>query len=433
MKSLVRMRLTGMCAATMMAVCGVHAMQLLDGIAAVVGEDPILASELEAYSLMRLNEMKMRADSGDFPRLRKQFLDEIIEGKVLLEFARKDTTISVSPDEIESALNEHISRLMKSNGMTPEDLERELRGQGMTLNKFRTQLRRNIQDQLLRRNVNQRYMGDVVVSRPEVESFFKSYADSLPTLGESFRLRKLVVAVPTPDSVREAAYARIRKVKTRLDNGEQFEELAKLFSDDPSGANGGDLGFVAKGTLTEVAFEEAAFALQPNQVSDVVETRFGFHVLKAMARKDQRVHIKMILVKVAPPAAVEQQVAARLDSIRAASTTEAAFVEAVRQFSTDARSRSREGDAGWFASLQIPEAYKAGFDSFAVGAVSRPLREDDGMSLLMVCERVADRKVSIETDYDLLAEKAKDVLAQKKLAELVRKWRQQLYIDIRIE
>jgi peptidyl-prolyl cis-trans isomerase SurA len=406
---------------------------LLDGVAAVVGDDIVLLSELEAYSLMRMNEMRIRPDSINAEKLRLEFLDEIIEGKVLLEYARKDSTIRVSPQEVEAALGEHIGRLMKANNLTQAELERELTAQGMTMSRFKTQLRRSIQDQLLRRNVQQLYMADVRVTKHDVEEFYREYRDSLPTLGESWRLLRLVIKVPTPDSVRQTAYAKIKRIKTRLDNGESFEEVAKLFSEDPSAQSGGDMGFISKGSLDELAFEEAAFALQPGQVSDLVQTRFGYHVIKAIARKDQRVHIKQIFVAVSPPADVEQAVSARLDSIRAACSSREDFERAVEAFSTDARTKARKGDAGWFASLQIPDAQKEAFETFALGAVSRPFREGDTYVLMYAAERVDDRPLSVDNDYDMLAEKARDVLSQKKLIELVERWRDKLYIDVRIE
>jgi len=407
--------------------------QLLDGVAAVVGDEPVLVSEVEAYMLMRLNESKTRPDVNEQARLRRQYLDEIVEGKVLLAHARKDSTISVRADEVDAAQADHLGRLMKANEWSEEDLARELAAQGLTLARFKSQLRRSIEEQLLRRNVQQRYMADVHVGRPEVEAFYRQYRDSLPSVGTSYRLRRLVLNVPTPDSVRQAAYARIKSVKTRLDNGEVFENVARQFSDDPSAANGGDLGFVSKGTLSELAFEEAAFALQPGQVSDIVETRLGFHILKAVAKKDQRVHILQILVSVRAPQEVAGAVTARLDSIRASCTTEPAFADAVRRFSTEGRTKARGGDAGWVSSLEFASEFKVAFDSLAVGQVSKPLHEGDALVLLYVSDYAADRQLSLENDYDLLAEKAKDILAQKKLAELVRRWREDLYIDIRLE
>jgi peptidyl-prolyl cis-trans isomerase SurA len=409
-------------------------MEFLDGVAAVIGDEPVLVSELEAYMLMRFNELKIRPDTADMATLRTQFLNEIVEGKVLVEHARKDSTIAVSAQEVEAALAEHVERLMKANNLDQQQLEAELARQGLTLAKFRTQLRGSMEDQLLRRNVHQRHMADITVTRRDVEAFYTQYRDSLPGLGESYRLLQLTMTVPVPDSVRERAYARIREVKTKLDNGEPFDELAKKYSDGPLASTGGDLGFVAKGTLSELAFEEAVFALDPGEVSDIVETRLGFHIIKAIARKDQKMHVQQIAIDVAAPEGVEQAVRARLDSIRTACAGNVtAFVDALKAHSTDARTRARDGNVGWIAGLNIPSAWRSAFDTLAVGAVSNPLASGNAIMVLCVAEHNADRRVTIEDDYDMLAEKAKDILAQKKLNELVQRWRRELFIDIRIE
>lgn len=412
---------------------GVSAMQLLDGIAAVVGDDPILVSELDAYVLMRMNELKLRPDSVNVHEFRRRILDEIIDGKVLLAHARRDSMISVDAGETESALGEHIEQLKRANGLTQEQLEQELMKQGMTYVEFKNQMRRSIEEQLLKRNVHQKYMMSIEVTRRDVEAFYKEYRDSLPSLGKSYRMMRLVMPVETPDSVREAAYERMRSVVTRLENGEDFEELARQFSDGPNAENGGDLGFIAKGTLNDLAFEEAAFSLDPGETGDIVETHFGFHVLRVEAKKDQRVRVRQILIAVTPPEGAEESVMTQLDSIRTSCQSIEAFKEAVRTYSVDERSRARDGDIGWRATYELPSKVTEAFDDLKVGVISKIVREEEGLALYYVADHVEDREISIENDYDLLAEKARDILAQKKMAELVKRWRRGLFIDVRIE
>jgi peptidyl-prolyl cis-trans isomerase SurA len=405
----------------------------LDGIAAVVGDELVLVSELEAYMLMRLNEMKVRPDTADLQKLREQFLDEMIEGKVLLAHARQDSTIRVQHEEVEAALEDHIERLLKANNLTMERLKQDLAAQGLTVSKFRKQLRRGIEEQLLRRNVHQRYFASVNVARRDVEAFYEEYRDSLPSLGESFRMLKLTAKIPTPDSARQAAYERIKKVKTRLDNGEDFEELARMFSEDPSSESGGDLGFVAKGTLSELTFEDAVFSLEPGEVSDIFETRLGFHVAKAVVKRDQKVRVKQILIRVTPPASVREKVSARLDSIRTSSPSDEQFAKAVKKYSDDPQTKARGGDMGWVTKLQMPESYLAAFDTLAVGTVSKPVEDEEKLTIFFIKDHVEEREVNLNDDYDILAQKARDILAQKKMAELVSRWRKELFIDIRLQ
>ena len=234
----------------------------LDGIVAVIGNEIILQSELDAYSLLRMEGMGLNKDSSDISQLRKNFLNELIDGKVLLAYAKKDSTINVTEPEVDQMLNNHISALLKQNNITLNQLDAELqRQQGITLNKFKSQARKAIKEQLYKQKIQQFYLSSIKVNRKDVESFYKQYADSLPKIGESVLLSRISMKVASSNSKRQAAYEKIRSVKQKLDKGEDFAELAKKYSDSPEGAHGGDLGFVAKGSLNELVFEEKALFL----------------------------------------------------------------------------------------------------------------------------------------------------------------------------
>ena len=150
-------------------------------------------------------------------------------------------------------------------------------------------------------------------------------------------LSKICVKLTTPDSVRQAAFAKAKSIKRRLDAGEDFAAVAKQYSEDPNAANGGDLGFISKGTLNELKFEEAVFSLNVGQTSDIIESRLGFHIVNIVAKKDQMVHVRQIFVSVTPPEAAMQRSMALLDSVRTAAKTPADFADAVRRLSTDAQ------------------------------------------------------------------------------------------------
>jgi peptidyl-prolyl cis-trans isomerase SurA len=404
----------------------------LDGIAAVVGDEPILLSELEAYILLRLNAIKPDKDSADYAAMREQFLQELIDGKVLLVHAKKDTTLSVKSEEVDQALDMHVQRIMAENRLSQEDFEKELAKQGLSLAKARAQWRKGIQEQLLKQKLQQSQMSGFDVTQKEVQQFYDQYKDSLPAYGESVRLLKLSIEVLPSDSVRQAAYDKITHIKTRLNNGESFEELAKQFSEDPSASSGGDLGFIAKGTLNELVFEEKAFSLKPGEISDPFQTRMGFHIIKVEGKKEQMVHIRHIFVAVAPTQAIIAATQARLDSIRSACTTREAFAAAVKRFSTDRLSKSRDGDIGWMAVEGLPAEYKSAFDTLAEGSISKPVKVGEMFMLFMISKKVDSRPLTLEDDWGILAEKAKDIYSQKRLIDLVKRWRQEIYIDIRI-
>jgi peptidyl-prolyl cis-trans isomerase SurA len=403
----------------------------MDGIAAVVGDSIILQSDIDAYSLLRLSAIEQKPDSSALPALRKQFLNELIDGKILIVHAAKDTNIVLKESEIEMAQGNQIKMILEQNNITLPALEQELKTKyGMTLAKFKAQMSTQIREQLVRQKVQQLYVSGTQVNRKEVETFYQTYRDSLPPIGESVRLSKLVVRIAPSDSIRQAAFAKITGIKQRLDNGEDFVKLAQQYSDDPNAENGGDLGFVKKGTPSELAFEERAFSLNPGQTSDIFQTRLGFHILSVIAKKDQMAHVRQIFVKVTPPEDFVQKVKARLDSIKTRCSAQKDFIAAVRAWSTDEQSKANGGAVGWMALFEMPEAMRSVVDSLKPGDISAPVREGNDFLLYRVDDRVSQRKLTLEDDFGLLAEKTREITAQKKLFDLVKKWRREMFVEI---
>jgi peptidyl-prolyl cis-trans isomerase SurA len=409
------------------------AQEELDGIAAVVGDEVILLSELEAYSLLRLNALDIKPDSAEFSSLQQRFLDELIDGKVLLVRAEEDTAIEVNDDEVEMALEQHVAGLLKQNRMTMEQLEEELKKQeGISLSQFKDKLRKGIREQLIKQKVQQIYATSISLNKKDVVDFFNQYKDSLPSLGPGMHLSKLTITVAASDSIRQSAFDRVSKIRQRLDEGEKFVTLARQYSEDPNAENGGDLGFIEKGTLNELTFEEKVFSLQPGEISEPFETRFGWHIVMVEARRDQRVHVRQIFFRVAPSEEKVQRVESLLDSIREHCETKEDFDDAVVRFSTDEQLKAVKGEIGWVNLYEIPDVLKENVDSLTAGDISPIERTANTFILYRVNDRVEDRTLSLEDDWNLLKEKAKDIAAQKKLVELVKKWRKDTFIDIRL-
>lgn len=410
-----------------------QAQQKIDGIAAVVGDEIILKSELEAYTELRLGGMGLSRDTIDLSRYTNTFLNELIDGKILLVHGKKDSTVSVTEEEVDQATENHIAMLLRQNNLTMDSLEVELRRQqGISLSKFRSDARKVIREQLIKQKVQQSYFFSTKVSRKDVESFYKEYRDSLPKMGESILLSQLSLKISPAEAVRQKAYERIKSIKARLDNGADFGEMAKQFSEGPEAQEGGDLGFISKGTLSELIFEEKAFSLSPGQISDPFETRLGFHILNVVERRDQRVHIRQIFIKVEPQPEEIERVRSRVDSIKAACRTLDDFRAAVNAVSEEPVSRSTGGRLKWTSVLELPSAIRSVVDSLPVGSISEPVQDNQYMSIYRVNERVADRVLTLEDDYPVLEKKANDITAQKKLIRLVAQWRKDVYIDIRI-
>jgi peptidyl-prolyl cis-trans isomerase SurA len=408
-------------------------MNKADGIAAVIGDSVILLSELDAYSVVRMSSAGQKPDSTMIPKMRKQFLNELIDGKILIVHAAKDTNIVLKEAEIEQAQNNQIQMILQQNSIALPALEQELKEKyGMTLAKFKSQMRTQIQEQLVRQKVQQLYVSTLAPSRKDVQAFYDTYQDSLPLMGESVYLSKIAVHVSASDSVRQIAFKKISGIKQRLDNGEDFGALAKQFSEDPSAENGGDLGFIKKGTLSELNFEERAFLLNAGQISDVFESRLGFHIITVVEKKDQTAHVKQIFIKVSPPEELLQKTTDLLDSVKNNCKNKSDFIAAVKRFSTDNQTKANDGRMGWSSLYELPEKIKSAIDSVKAGEMSAVVRDGSDFTLFRVDDRKAQRKLTIEDDYTVLAEKTREISMQKKLFDLVKKWRGEVFVEERL-
>jgi peptidyl-prolyl cis-trans isomerase SurA len=123
---------------------------------------------------------------------------------------------------------------------------------------------------------------------------------------------------------------------------------------------------------------------------------------------------------------------ALLDSVRTSAKTSADFADAVRRFSTDAQTRAHDGREGWVALFSLPENVRSALDSLQSGGITAPLHSGNEISLYRVDDRMKNRALTLDDDYDLLSEKAREITAQKKLLDLVKKWRREIYVDIRL-
>jgi peptidyl-prolyl cis-trans isomerase SurA len=412
----------------------VFSMQKIDGIAAYIGDSVILFSELDAYVLMKNGGVfDTAADSLARNMVRNTALEELIDGKVLLVKAANDTNIIITEDEIDGELNSRIQMIMHQNNLSMAQLEEALKTQqGITVETFKTELRKQLRQELLKQKVQQQYVSSSGLSRGDVEQFFTQYKDSLPPAGKSVLLSLIKIQVSASDSIRQAAWNKIKAIKDRINNGEPFSDAAKLFSNGPDAAVGGDLGFISKGTLNELAFEEKAFSMKPGEISDIFETRLGFHIITVLAKKDNMVHVQQIFVPVVPPEAEISAARVLLDSIRTNCKTTADFSAAARVHSNDNLTKSRGGSLGWQEVSLLDMRTRQAVDTLSVQQVSPVITEDNTLYLYRVENRADSRPMSIEEDWAEISSIAQRVISQKKLFDLVRKWRQETYIDIRL-
>lgn len=410
-----------------------HATEKLDEIVAVIGDSLILSSELQAYTLLRINQLGLKPDSLENDILQYKLLNEIVEGKVLLVHAEKDSNISITNEEIENEVTTRINYILKQNNIDLNALDALLKKeQGINLSTFKKEIRQQIRQEIIKQKVQQFYISTDNITRNDVEAFYKEYKDSLPSLGESVRLSTISINLRPSDEVKEKAFAKISMIKKMLDSGEDFDNIAKLHSEGPNAKNGGDLGYISKGTLNLLNFEETIFSLKPGETSDTFSTNLGFHIVNIIDRKDQQVHVRQIFVNFTLPEEKIQEITSLLDSIKLHCTNQEDFIRAVQLYSTDDVTKARNGQLKWQVVSGLDPKIKNSFDTLTVGSISSYIRNDNLLTIYRIDDILKNRQLTLEDDWNEIAQIAQRIYTQKKLIDLVEKWRKEIYIDIRL-
>ena len=230
------------------------------------------------------------------------------------------------------------------------------------------------------------------------------------------------------DSVRRVAEALVDS----LNFGIKFEFLAKNHSQDSSAANGGDLGYFRRGLL-DPAFERTLDQLKNGQYSSTpVKTDRGWHIVRVIGRKEDGVRSAHILLRTIPTAADSARVLQLADSLRASIKTKDDFSAAAKKFSTDKSSNFAGGLLGWFQKNEMEPAYVDPVANLSVGEVSEPVEIDGSYHLFRLDDSRQIREFTLEEDYGKIEAMAANHLENKKLEALLKKWREEVHIEIRM-
>jgi peptidyl-prolyl cis-trans isomerase SurA len=263
-----------------------------------------------------------------------------------------------------------------------------------------------------------------------VENFYKTYKDSIPEMKETVVISHILKNVTPSQEAQQEAFAKISEIKKRLDNGEDFEELARKYSQDPASAKkGGDLGMISRGDFV-TEFETAAFALNDGEISDIVQTQFGYHIIQMIERRGEKIRTRHILIMVAPTDKDEQRTIAQLNEIREKALAGQPFDSLAVLYSDDENVTKDRGLLGTFQpdQLIIPE-FKKVVNSLKEGEISEPFKTDYGYHIVKLEKKESARDISLEKDW----QKIHDLAYNFKMEKEYRKWIEALKEEVPIE
>ena len=404
----------------------------VDGIVAIVGNEIILVSDLTTllYQYSLQTNQNIFNDPQLMAKMQDQLLKRMIDEKVLLIKAEEDT-ITADDERVEQTVDQQISNFLQQAG-SQEALEKAY---GMPLAKIKKEFRSQVANRMVIDQLRQKYFADVKVSRREVENFYKQYQDSLPQVDETVDISHILMRVaPSPESTQDA-YAKISVIKEKVEQGEDFTALAEKYSEDPCAVvNKGDLGWVNRGDFVK-EFEEVAFALEPGEVSDIVQTQFGFHIIKLVDKSGTKLHARHILIRLQPTDDDKNRVVNRLNEIRSQVMDEGAdFGELALQNSDDPNVGVDKGHLGEFATGQFQvAAFEEAVKGLEIGEISKPFKTDFGYHILLLNGKNESRAISLEGDWQRVEQLAKDFKSSREFEKWLSGLKEEIPIEIKMD
>lgn len=408
---------------------------VVDGVAAVVGKNIVKYSDVErSYA-----QMRMRGGVEDAQQTRCAILENLILSQLLVHKGEVDS-VEVSDEEVDQYVQYYLKNDLRQYG-SKEALRDAT---GFTYDELKEQYERMIRNNLLSRRVEYQITENVKVTPAEVVDFFNTLSvDSLPMMPEKYELSEIVIEPSISESERDRVRGELARLRERVLKGEKFSMLATLYSQDPGSAkNGGELGFFTRGEMVG-EFEAAAFALKPGEVSPIIETQFGFHIIQLIERRGNSVNARHILM--IPKVSADDLLAARmkLDSIateiRGGSIS---FEEAARRYSTAKNAKqggtvtnSTDGSARIDADMVKEKYFNVGIQGMDVGQVSNAMsmKTDDSRDayrIVRLDKKYPAHKANLTDDYDNIQNAALATAKQKYMREWAQRQTAITYVRV---
>jgi peptidyl-prolyl cis-trans isomerase SurA len=403
---------------------------VVDKIVAKVDNYIVLKSELESAYQNYITDGNPPSEPA-----KCDLLSRLVVNKLLVAKAEIDSVV-VSDDEVDASTQQRMQMILQSSGNSPEQLEKAY---GKTLDQITLELRDQIREQLLAREMSQTITKDISIIPSEIRKFYnKIPTDSLPFYSSDVEVAQIVKIANVSESQEAAARAQLSDLRDQILAGANFNELAKKYSGDPSAQyNGGEMGYVGRGAMVP-QFERMAFKLKEGEISMPFKSPFGFHILQLIDRRGNEYNSRHILISATPSADDLERAEKYLDSLRIKIVKDSIkFEKAAKEYSDDVNTKSRGGfftdaDGGTKISLREidPVVYLA-IDTMKIGRISRPLvyRTDDGkdaVRILYFKTKLPPHQANLKDDWHRIQSAA---LAEKK-DQTLEKWFKKARTDV---
>jgi peptidyl-prolyl cis-trans isomerase SurA len=393
---------------------------MVDGVVGVVGKNQILYSDIEDQY------MQLEAQGVKPLPSKCQLLEEILSQKLLVNQAEVDS-IKIEDGEVEQELQQRITYFINQIGSE----EKLVAYFGKSILEIKVDMTDAVRDQILMQRMRAQITNDANITPTEVKEFYKNIpSDSIPNIDAEVEINQIFIY---PSSSQEAIYdvkEKLLGLRERIVKGENFATLAVLYSEDGSAIKGGDIGWASKSDL-DPAYAKAAFALKEGQVSKIIETSFGYHIIQLLDRTEDRIHTRHIIMKPKISFEAKGKAESRLDSIiQLIRIDTLTFEKAAIFFSMDEDTRM-SGGAKLNPALGNTKFKLSDFETkeyyiihdLKVGEMSEPFEStDEKGKVVFKCiwlrSKTEPHKANLKQDFELI----KQMALQKKQVEIVDSW-----------
>jgi len=397
--------------------------KIVDQIIAVVGSNIIMKSDIEGMDMQ--NQAQGVTSDGD---MKCEILENFLVEKLLLAEAELDTTIIVTPSQINQNMDQRMQYFTRNLG-SEQAVEKYFQ---KSIAAIKADLEEVIRNQLMTNQMRGKITDKVSVTPAEVRYKYRNMdKEKIPMVEEQVEYAQISVFPPITLEEENEIKSRLREYKKQVEDGSSFSVLAVLYSEDPTSApNGGEIGYQGRGQL-DPAYASAAFNLKEDRVSNVVKSEFGYHIIQLIGRRGEQINTRHILLKPKPSKDALQKASGSLDSlatiIRKGKIT---FETAALHYSADKNSRNGGGIAinpytmssKWKKEELEPEVSKV-LDGMKENEISEPFSSVDEKQRLVykvikLISKTKEHRANLQEDYQFLH----DLYLQEKQEEAINKW-----------
>ena len=397
--------------------------QSIDKIEAIIGSEMLLTSDIE-------NQYNQFLSQGmiDTENVRCEIVNDLLFQNLLVHHAKIDSTIDVSNDDVDQEVNKRITYFEGELG----SLKRVEDYFKRSIESIKEELSYVVKEQFFSQKMQTSIINDVKITPNEVRDYlFNLNDDDIPLIPTQLELSQLVILPEISEEEKKIIKDKLNNFRKRVYDGEDFKVLAALYSDDVGSANnGGELGFMSRGELVP-EFERAAFKLNNNEISEVVESTFGFHIIQMIERRGEQISVRHILIKPKFSSLSLRNAKEKISAIKLdIDSNIIPFEDAVIKYSED-NSKNNGGliinsstGSSQFTLDQLDPSIRYLVENMNIGDMTPPslTKSNDGTQaayrIVKLNNKIDEHKANIADDFDKLKEYA---LVNKKQS-IIDKW-----------